>query len=56
MNLDRFSWPMSWERNHRKVEIDELEEYKRRRDMELEEDADDKSSNGNGHESSNRSR
>lgn len=56
MNLDRFSRPMPWEYDHRKGEIDELEEYKRIRDMELEEDADDKSSNGNGHESSNRSR
>lgn len=56
MNLDRFSRPMPWEHDRRKAEIDELEEYKRRRDMELEEDADDKSSNGNGHESSNRSR
>lgn len=54
MNLDRFSRPMPWEYDHRKDEIDELEEYKRIRDMEL--DADDKSSNGNGHESSNRSR
>lgn len=56
MNLDRFSRPMSWERNRRNAEIDELEEYKRIRDMELEEDADDKSSDGDGHESSNRSR
>lgn len=50
MNLDRFSWPMSWERNHRKVEIDELEEYKRRRDIELDRNADDESSDDNGDE------
>ncbi|NLD21642.1 MAG: hypothetical protein GX664_04050 [Bacteroidales bacterium] len=50
MNLDRFSWPMAWERNYRKVEIDELEEYKRRRDMELENSADDEFNNDSEHD------
>jgi hypothetical protein len=38
VNLDRFSQPMNWERKRKEHFVDELEEYKKRRDIELEED------------------
>lgn len=37
-DLDRFSWPLWGEQEHRTPQGDELAEYKKKRDEQLEED------------------